>query len=285
MGFLMMGQMKFSKNVSTSSRFSSCCKSEHIAIKNLTLKWTFLSNHDNEMLPSSIGNRRRTLPAFDHFAECMKLEIKQNTRLQFSSRMIHFPSAINRGEKRRIRWKVWSWSGPCCTVLKMSIIDPRKEMKSNDEHKIFLFRLFFCNTLFDFLPRIYTTSITFSCFGYSTRNHPFLLWKKSARKAIVLTPFLARKMPNHHLGCGHVDAWSRVMLLQFPSGRFFSFLHYFPFFLPRSNSREEENCVHFGHFLYIFSPRVFSHSVPLLFQSVSECVFLLCSGPEKKVAA
>lgn len=39
-----------------------------------------------------------------------------------------------------------------------------------------------------------------------------------------------KKMPNHHLGCGYVDAWSRVMLLQFPSRRLFSFfLHYFPF--------------------------------------------------------
>lgn len=108
------------------------------------------------------------------------------------------------------------------------------------------FDCFFCNfplgsIFFVFLPS-HPTSITFSCLGYSTRNHPFpsslilISWKKksSARKAIVLTPILssakAKKMPNHHLGCGYVDVWSRVMLLQFPSGRFSSFLYYSPFF-------------------------------------------------------
>lgn len=78
----------------------------------------------------------------------------------------------------------------------------------------------------------------------------------------------------------YVDVWSRVMLLQFPSGRIFCLLLLFfiIFFFcgPHSvvfGSREEENCVFFGHSfdVFFFSPprRVFSHSIP---PSVSEYV-------------
>jgi hypothetical protein len=79
----------------------------------------------------------------------------------------------------------------------------------------------------------------------------------------------------------YVDVWSRVMLLQFPSGRFFpSFFIIFLVFCappPRSSPREEENCVFFGHSLDGSSSCIQSFR-PFAFTPSSECVFFFAAA-------
>jgi hypothetical protein len=94
-------------------------------------------------------------------------------------------------------------SGACCAALKMSIIDPRKgnEIQRPNIKKSFplapisslQFPRFDCLRL-RLHPRRspIPPSITFSCLGYSTRNHPFFS-EKSARKAIVSSHQKARR--------------------------------------------------------------------------------------------
>lgn len=119
---------------------------------------------------------------------------KTKTRLQFSSRLPHhifhffFPPDLSRAinwregareMRNKMKKDLSSAGGPsgraCCAALKMSIIDPRKgnEIQRPNIKKIF----------FDFFLAILSLkrvvfspspSITFSCLGYSTRNHPFL---------------------------------------------------------------------------------------------------------------
>lgn len=187
----------------------------------------------------------------------------------------------------------------------MSIIDPRKgnEIQRPNIKKIFLdffsLRFFFCPP--SHIHQHPSHSAASAIQPEITLFPPLSdsrLKKKISKKSDCPHTILSegeKKLPNHHLGCGYVDVWSRVMLLQFPSGRFFSFfLHYFPFFVPHSLALEEENCVDFGHSLdnLFFSPpsRVFRHSVPLLFapsQNVFFCAVRWTRGEptKKKVAA
>lgn len=176
-------------------------------------------------------NRHPTFSAVDHFAGCMKLEIKQITI--FFTNDTFSDGYKSRGRmKWGIRWNDCSGSKACCTVLKMSIIDPRKEMKSND-YKNFFLDFLFCNTLDCFPPSQIYNIHHIQLLRLFNQKSPFslLLWKKISKKSDCPHTILSeKKMPNHHLGCGHVDAWSRVMLLQFPSGRFFFLSSLFSFF-------------------------------------------------------
>jgi hypothetical protein len=87
-----------------------------------------------------------------------------------------------------------------------------------------------------------------------------------------------------------ICVWSRVMLLQFPSGRFFFFLHYCAsFFCAHSSSPPSSNrkgkIVYFLDILSaLFFPSLYivSHSVPK-FSFVSEWMFFLrCSLDPRK---
>lgn len=182
----------------------------------------------------------------------------------------------------------------------MSIIDPRKGNETQRPNiKIFfpILLLSLANShLNSFSPsslasnihhiqllRLFNQKSPFSLFSLN------LVWseqKKSARKAIVLTPFdlSEKKMPNHHLGCGYVDVWSRVMLLQFPSGRLFSFFIIFLFLRPIL-SLVKRKIVYILDIFSMFFLRVFRHSVPLRSSSPSQKVFFshCCPGPEYRV--
>lgn len=190
-------------------------------------------------------------------------------------------------------------SGACCAALKMSIIDPRKgnEIQRPNIKKKFSSRSdFFCAIPSVRLP---SSSSSPSPFANSAIHHiqlprlfnqksPFFFGKISKKSDCVLTPKspasgaeaekrppARRKMPNHHLGCGYVDAWSRVMLLQFPSGRGGFFLLSSLFSLALSGRlREEENCVYFGHSLDISASCTPSFS-SLRLPSPSQNVFFL----------
>lgn len=226
--------------------------SEQIAIKHQTLSFTTFSS---STVIQFLVPRFRS----DHSAEWTKLEKRKpdynflhDCHITFS--IFFFPPDLSRAinwregareMRNKMKKKLSSAGGPsgraCCAALKMSIIDPRKgnEIQRPNIKKSFSIS-FFCNSLprrrcflslaihHIQLPRLFNQKSPFS-------ESRFGEHRKSARKAIVLTPSAAsekkaKKMPNHHLGCGYVDVWSRVMLLQFPSGRFFSFLSYFHFF-------------------------------------------------------
>lgn len=160
--------------------------SEQIAIKHQTLSFTTFSS--STVIQFLVARFRS-----DHSAEWTKLEKRKpdynflhDCHITFS--IFFFPPDLSRAinwregareMRNKMKKKLSSAGGPsgraCWAALKMSIIDPRKgnEIQRPNIKKIFVDSFFAILSLAGvvFSP---SPSITFSCLGYSTRNHPFL---------------------------------------------------------------------------------------------------------------
>jgi hypothetical protein len=86
-----------------------------------------------------------------------------------------------------------------CGIKKCPLLIREKEMKfehksfSSFSRRVFLqirFSVFFALAFFPPFPPSHSTSITFSCFGYSARNHPFFLDLKKNQQE--------KRLASHH---------------------------------------------------------------------------------------